>query len=115
MDIDEKLSNNEPEAATEHAVNSAAKVGELHSAIAGGGDDVHGADGHSTDDSGGSVPSGSNSNDHPVDMHMYAQTRPLSARQERRLVAYLDDALLDLTRNFKKRCVLNFIDTAHFY
>lgn len=34
----------------------------------------------------------------------HVRTRPLSVRQERKLVTYLDDKMLDLMRNFKKRC-----------
>ena len=31
--------------------------------------------------------------------------RPLSAKQERKLVDYLEEQLLDITRNYKKRLV----------
>jgi hypothetical protein len=34
---------------------------------------------------------------------MHLRTKPLSSRQERRLVSYLDDQFLQLTRGFKKR------------
>lgn len=39
----------------------------------------------------------------------HLRTRPLSARQERRLVEYVDDKILDLTRNFKKRYVKHIL------
>ena len=33
------------------------------------------------------------------------RTRALTARQERRLVEYVEDMFLDIMRNYKKRCV----------
>lgn len=35
----------------------------------------------------------------------------LSTSQERKLVDYLEDHLLDITRNYKKRCVFRLLDT----
>ena len=39
------------------------------------------------------------------EQHIPQPSRPLSQAQERKLVEYLEDHFLDLTRNFKKRLV----------
>lgn len=111
MDIDEKLLTNVPEAATECTFNSAVKPNVCYStgvsdAYTEDGSDLHHPDGHGghgADNQGCSVPSVSSGSNHPVIEHTHARTHPLSMRQERRLVAYLDDALYDLLSNFKKR------------
>lgn len=43
---------------------------------------------------------------HTPEHQGFSAVHRLSASQERKLVDYLEDHLLDLTRNYKKRCVL---------
>ena len=44
----------------------------------------------------------------PVEQPRELPVHPLSSNQERKLVDYLEDKLLEITRNFKKRCVSRY-------